>query len=359
MGKKIVFRDYEEGDEYGIVELFDLVFKTGPWKDLEYSHLDHWYWRYLDNPLGLLCIVVAEHKGNIIAASHIMFRQLKLGENIIIHSTGSGSAVHPDFRKQGIFNKLKEKQEHVLEKLSISYREGVSTNPILMKRNIRYKKTRLPHNLIELLKTNNIQNHLKQIRSSKGQYLLDKMQKITQTKDFPTNNNFTIEKMNGFDSRFDKFWENLTPRYTRIISRKSEYLNWRYADKRGGNYETFAAFEGNDLQGFIVLRTRKIDEEYPPRGGYIVDLITLNDRLDVANHLINHALMIFMKNNIEDVRYWGIRGNPYTDLLISKGFATSRNLMIMLHKHTSVGIDLLRESSPEKIHVVYGDFDHI
>ena len=69
--------------------------------------------------------------------------------------------------------------------------------------------------------------------------------------------------------------------------------------------------------------------------------------------------MIFMKNNIEDVRYWGIRGNPYTDLLISKGFATSRNLMIMLHKHTSVGIDLLRESSPEKIHVVYGDFDHI
>lgn len=355
----IVFREYEDGDENRIVELFDLVFKTGPWKDLEYSHIDHWKWRYLENPLGLICIMVAEHEGNIIGASHIMFRELKLGKNVIIHSTGSGSAIHPDFRKQGIFNKLKEKQEQIIEKLSVSYREGVSTNPILMKRNIRYNKTKFPHDLIELIKTNNIEKHLNQIRSSKGQYLRDKLQTITKTKDFQPTDNTTIEKINRFNSRFDDLWKNVAPGYIRIINRTSDYLNWRYADKRGGNYETFAAFEGNDLKGYIILRTRKIEETYPPKGGYIVDLITLHDRFDVANHLINHALKIFEQDNVEDVRYWGIKGNPYSVLLTNKGFATSRKLMITLHKHTSNGLDLLRMSSPEKIHVVFGDFDHI
>jgi hypothetical protein len=48
-------RLYEPGDEEGIIEVLKTSYNE--WRDAE-SPLDHWKWKYLDNPLGSIFFVV-------------------------------------------------------------------------------------------------------------------------------------------------------------------------------------------------------------------------------------------------------------------------------------------------------------
>ncbi len=55
-----------------------------------------------------------------------------------------------------------------------------------------------------------------------------------------------------------------------------EYLNWRYSDRRGGDYILKEAIEGERALGYVVLRVNGYQEKYPV--GYIVDLLALPGR---------------------------------------------------------------------------------
>ena len=58
------------GDENGIVALLQLAFKKWPFFDLKCSSLDHWKWRYLNNPINFQNIACALNNGNIIGVNH-------------------------------------------------------------------------------------------------------------------------------------------------------------------------------------------------------------------------------------------------------------------------------------------------
>ena len=57
--KAYSIRDYEPGDEGRIVELLELVFGVWPRFDLKCSPLEHWRWKYVDNPMGSMIVPIA------------------------------------------------------------------------------------------------------------------------------------------------------------------------------------------------------------------------------------------------------------------------------------------------------------
>jgi hypothetical protein len=98
---KYTVRPYRDGDEPQILELLDIAY-------LRKHSPDYWQWKYFENPNKKQIIVVAEYEEQIIGCSHAFHRELKIGESIHPMSFGGDSAVHPDYRKQGIYGKMRE-----------------------------------------------------------------------------------------------------------------------------------------------------------------------------------------------------------------------------------------------------------
>jgi GNAT superfamily N-acetyltransferase len=356
----IIYRGYEKDDEISLVELLDLVFDAGPWKDLDCSHLDHWRWRYEDNPLGEPIVSIAELDGKIIGCSHAMIRELKLGEKIYLHTSGGDAAVHPKYRGQGIYNRLKRQLKVIEEDLGIYYHTAISTNPIIMARNIRHKVPRFPHHFVGLVKTSKLKKHLGYMRNTRGKYLVEKIAHAQYSGNIkvPKQNFVHIDKIQEFDSNFNKLWDQVAPGYDRIVKKTSEYLNWRYADPRGGQYEIFAVTDDSEALGFIVLRIRRPPFVSAPEG-YLVEIVTHQDDDCTAKLLFSHAVKIFKENGIDTIHYWGILGNSHTELLKKMGFARTKDFMIVYRKYLPEGLLQLETTSPKRIHMVQGDFDHI
>ena len=66
MDDSITIRQYQEGDEKEIVELLRLAFNGWPNFDLPCTPLEHWQWKYKDNPQNKIIASIAESEGRIV-----------------------------------------------------------------------------------------------------------------------------------------------------------------------------------------------------------------------------------------------------------------------------------------------------
>jgi len=111
-------RPYEEGDEAGIVELLGLALPGWPGFDPGVSTVEHWEWKFGD-PDGSL-VSVAESGGAVVGCSHVILcRCIVDGEELLL-GNGLNVAVHPDFRKRGIFNAMTEQRMEMMRDRGVS-----------------------------------------------------------------------------------------------------------------------------------------------------------------------------------------------------------------------------------------------
>jgi len=117
--------------------------------------------------------------------------------------------------------------------------------------------------------------------------------------------------------------------------------------------------ENNKILGYIVLRINKFLKAYPT--GFVVDLITYPNRVDVAEMLFNDAIEFFNQNNVNVIQVWIIRNHPLHNMFKKSGFNMgSTNVhvlysMIIGEKEN----ERLKTSSIEKLYFQYGDTDWI
>ena len=100
-----------------------------------------------------------------------------------------------------------------------------------------------------------------------------------------------VEDIGFFDEGADELWDKSKDYYDYAVVRDREYLNWRYCDPRGGRYFCKGAFEDGKLVGYAVLRINAIEEDYSV--GFIVDLFTLPERLDVVAKLVDESIVFY------------------------------------------------------------------
>ena len=127
----ITIRSYEEGDEEAIVELLEHVFNDWPHFDLECSPLDHWRWKFLDNPSRSIYSVVATHGKKIIGYNGGVPKRLKVGDQIVKSAIAADAAVHPDHREKGVWSRTFEELTKIVHTDNAKCWSAVTTNPIL------------------------------------------------------------------------------------------------------------------------------------------------------------------------------------------------------------------------------------
>jgi hypothetical protein len=366
MSMPVEIRPYRIGDEEEIVGLLQSVFRGWPHFDLGRSSLDHWRWKYDDNPLRGKAVAVAESNHRIIGCSHGLYLKAKIGEKTSVLQQGTDLAILDDFRGMGIYPKMTAVKNQMHKVNNADYSFGLSNHPVVVR---SYEKKVDPQFYLPLKHMIKIFDVDKHFRLNPGQ---DELLKLVGYKSLNALNkmrffsgssikqpSFEISDRILTDKRLREFWAQIKGGYNFIIERDESFLNWRYRDGRGGRYTIRCAYENDELLGYIVFRVNTFDERYPK--GYIVDLLTLPRRNDVGEALIRDADQFFSKLGVNIINVLAIQGHPHDRLLSKLGYLHDRNkLTVSLRSTVSEDyLEPLVKSPLHKLHFSYGDSDWI
>jgi hypothetical protein len=160
----------------------------------------------------------------------------------------------------------------------------------------------------------------------------------------------TIRAAEAFDNRIDDFWPRAAAPYEFIVERSKDQLNWRYADPRAGLFSIHLAEHEGELLGYSALRISH-------GRGYIADLLTLPDRLDVATALLEDAAFTLAALSVSRIDWWVPVRHPYQQLARDRGFVDKRIVDISLFPHNPA-LDLTYLADPSvPVHIAAGDTD--
>ena len=361
-------RPYQPNDEYEIVELLKLVFEGWPNTDLKCSPSDHWKWKYLHNPSKTNFISICLNDGKMAGASHLLPLKIKIGTKILPCTLGADAVVHPNHRRMGIYKSMREFKFQLAGKAGFKINYAATSNPILIRYYDKNRRPRFPHTITNFVRIKNLNLQLEMMPIDRawlvklGYYTVklanDLKNSLRRSK--PAENNVRIREISHFDDRIDLFWQEVANHYDFIVERCIDYLNWRYCDLRAGEYVVNQAEDAeNRVLGFCVLRINRGREDYPI--GYVVDLLTLPDRLDVADILVAQAVRYFDEHRINIVNALIVRNHPYERVFSRYRFLDSR-IKLQIYYNLLDDVDYLKgiEKTPsEKIHFSYGDIDSL
>ena len=363
-----IVRHILPGDEYGIVDLLEITFNPWPNYSIECEPMEHWRWKYQDSPNATKSSVVCESEGKIIGCKHDVVLKLKIGNEILFGNLGSDLAVHPDHRRKGISTKLRELNRASKKEVGYEFTYFVTSNPILIE---HYQKTRepFPYTIFNYVKIFDIDLQLEKM-PVKGplikKYGFLSLEVLNKVRNVFTEKNETSEtkiiSITFFDELYNRFWQKEKQSYDFIINRDIAYMNWRYADPKGGNYSILKAEKEDEFTGYIILYINRIIEDYPI--GYIVDIMT-DGNDETTYELVSAAIDFFKTNDVNIINCLTLRGHHHEKALQQNGFVNSMiGLKIFLGRHGTRSNDenllsTLRIAKRDRVHFSYGDIDSL
>ena len=130
MVSSVDIRKFKEGDENGIVSLLNTVYSSWPRFDIECKPIDHWSWKYNREKK---IIVVAEDDDNIVGTMATLPLLFNLFGEEVKAGIGCDVAVHPDYRRQGIRNRMLELAPTQRNAAGLDFIYNITRNPISKK----------------------------------------------------------------------------------------------------------------------------------------------------------------------------------------------------------------------------------
>jgi predicted N-acetyltransferase YhbS len=319
-------REYEQGDERGILDLYKLVFGT------EMS-TEHWSWKYERNPAGQPVIVLAQSADDEIVGHYaVLPRLVKIGDNVHVASISADLMVHPEYRGQRIPFVLIEQGNKLAAQRGIQFVLGF---PNEKSHSLPLKKTgrvdlyggiplwTKPLNLERILKKRFGDNEL---LASVGSRVGNIAMRILCRSDQSTPA-YSIKEIFSFDSRFDSLWNEASrdPKTRIVMVRDKAYLTWRYVEKPGRDYVIFTAEKEHDLLGYTVLRCM---EDFGLQIGFIADILTAPKETGASLDLVSAAVNYFELRQMDIVGCLMLPNTRYARSLKQVGFIKTPNRLL-------------------------------
>ena len=319
MERKWKIRDYREGDEKEIIELYNIVFG----KTLSF---ERWNWIYNKGGDFSKFIALAEsNDGKIVGHYALMPIKVKSGKNDCMIATLSlDTMVHPVYRRQGMFPILAKYLYDKISQQHVPFTYGFP-NKNSYKGFIKHLNWKPISNTLPIVgKILNTKNVISKIIGggfvcSSAQYVADLGLSIyyryKKQKNFP---GYIIEKQPNFGEWANVLWKKSSNDFKIAVVRDKEYLNWRYIDNPSENYSIYLVRNRKEEVGYMVT---KFEERFGLKIGYLVDILILPEEQKALSELILYAVDHFSKNDIDIVNCL-IVNKPYLKLFKSNGFIT-------------------------------------
>jgi hypothetical protein len=361
-------RGYRPSDEEGIVRFLQFVFDGWPNFDLNCSSLEHWRWKYLDNPTKQSFVAVALSNNEMIGVNHAYPIKIKIGGKVFPCGYASDTAVHPKFRRMGVYKRIIDLKNSLESSEGRHLNLSVTSNPIMVKSNLRNPIMEpFPHKIFNLVKIKDLDLHLRHIPVNNPRFirlgyraanLLNKLNSSWRNKS--TNMKIEVNSINKFDKRINLFNKTISDQYDFMVDRNVDYLNWRYCDHRVGK---FTVRQVNDpegkILGYSVLSLNNVLDNYPV--GYIVDLMALPNRLDVVESLMEDAIHYFDSRDVNIINSLMPGKHPYHRIFERHGFLNSRIQIQLFCNYYVMGEakNLIESTQANAVHFSFGDVDSL
>lgn len=356
-----------KGDEQGIVDLLEKAFNGWPSHEPGCPPLDHWRWKYRDDDIRTRLICVALHEDEIVGVKHVVPLKVKLLDETRPCGIGSDVAVHRKMRATGIRNKITAPMDRMKKEYGLQYIYSITSNPVAIKI-LSKTQSLFPVTLTNLTRIKDIDHQLQAMpmknawlmkQGYRGTKLLNTIRNLA-LKPEKTDEETQVRDVTCFDERINEFYEAAKDHYDFIVERSMEYLNWRHCDPRAGDFTVKQAedTEGN-IQGYTVLATTRSKTDYPV--GCVVDMMTLPDRYDVADLLLQEATDFFDGQDVNIAISLIVQDTPYMKIYQKHGFLNSRIQPKMFYYPLTDKDEFkkLRNTPPQRIHFSYGDVDSL
>jgi predicted acetyltransferase len=206
--------------------------------------LDRYKWFNLDGPEGPVRSYLAQdaQQESILGTYGLLPIRLHFNQQTIQASLAVNAAVHPAFRKQGLFVEL---GRHALKE-ETQFGASVSLG--------KPNHSALP-------------GHQKV-----GWHLLCRLPKLVKRSPEPKTHGCL--QVASFDERFDDFQQAICERYTFMVAKNAGWMNWRLANP-GQSYTRYICLRQRAMSGYVVLK-----HYHGPKGHvtHLLDLLALDDQ---------------------------------------------------------------------------------
>ena len=236
---KIFIRPYNDGDETRILQAFNKVFNTN-------RTIEHWYWKFRENPFGTHKIAEAVTENGTLAAHYcgypVPFHSSVADLKDFLSFHIGDTMTSPEFRnlglgKTGVLTRLTTYFYNRFCVDTVPFIYGYNTGNIRKfgERFLQYQYTSyVPYHVIDLNKTN-----LKPLSTIRRLI-----------------SGFSVERVSNITREYDLFFEKVCNNYGMLVKRTSSYLKWRYLDCPDNVHKVFAVHRFGKLVGWSVFSTK-------------------------------------------------------------------------------------------------------
>ncbi|MCK9218018.1 MAG: GNAT family N-acetyltransferase [Firmicutes bacterium] len=317
-------REYKNGDEEGIIPLFNKVF-------VEKRSKEYWLWQFKGNPLKEPIIIIAEDNSKLVGQATLLPTEVLIKREKVYAGQSLDVMVDTDYRRQGIYEKMAFKSYDIGIERDIKFRYGFPSKSALeglIKKLGGILTTEIPlymkiYNLNDILTALIKIEVLAKVFSKPITFLINKI--IYKEEGITVKNDYEIKEIFEFNKDFDKLWEKIKADYPIMSERTSKFLNWRIKDHPAKCYKAFAAYSGEQLEGYIVLKieNRTLKGKYKSKSGSIVDII--GTQKDVIKALYLKADNCFRNEKVDLSIIWLTDSMRYKKMFKSFGFFKTKS----------------------------------
>lgn len=316
MGQRWSVREYEQGDESQILELWKAAYPSRQYDREQWMRW--WQWIHKENPVRPARILLAEDDGKIVGHNSLIFMLLKVGNQIVKACENTALMTHPEYRRQGIASKFERQLRDETEREGVHLTIGFASKAsyvVDMKTGCFFDvvTTRIvfrPLNWGNAIRLRTSSRVLSRFGAIVGNILY---RVFFRAKGAPVVEGLTISQISSFDERINEFWARVSGQYEIMVVRNKEYLNWRYAAVLDLDYSIYIAEKGGEICGYLVLRCMQRGHT---KVGVIFDIVTQSQQ--ISQCLISRAVE-HCEREKADVVY----GTMIADRTLIKSFRNS------------------------------------
>lgn len=268
MSNKLNIRPYQSGDETQIVELFREVFETD-------TSIDHWRWKYLENPA---------HASNIISLA------FDSNQKLIGHFAGQAHFLNVNGKTKKLINCVdgfvapEHKNSFVFAAVNKAFREQLAQTAIKLSLTIAGDESL---KYIMMLGTNLGQLNRYEI-NFENKYDAANFDSILASQE-TGQGKLELKSSNHCMDEFQAIWKTMANKEILSYRRDTSYLKWRYDNNPSEQYEYNYLVKNNKIVAFLVLK--KLNHQC-----FICDIQSMFKSTELAQTLLCESIKLLRKD---------------------------------------------------------------
>lgn len=279
-------RDYQGGDEYQILGLYERV-------NNRKMALEYWKWRYTRGPFGKGIVKLVFANGKLIGHYAVTPMDILVDNSLRRAVFSLHTMTHPDFQRQGLFTLLAEKVYKQCQSEAFDFVYG-------------FPNDNSYHGFVNKL-------------GWTGFGKMNSLEKSLDSKAKEASRARNIHEIDRFDDRVNVLWDKVKADYRVIVPRTQDYLNWRFAAHPTIRYPKYIMMSGSsELSGYMILKVYTKQDEVK---GHIVDMLSVKD-VSVVKSLVDTAYGYFIERGINNLSCWMPESCFCTRILKEEGFVS-------------------------------------